>query len=148
MSFNRRTFFSALIGAGVGTAVLAPQPVQASIADPTVQVFGAIRFLSVPTILNDAGHTPHGLTSCAINANGTLRINHTNLVEVGWSSIACDETLTLEGLTAGVSQGFTNANVYLYSSKLGRVLDLSDPDDYAIVEGTNRNVWFYARSTD
>ena len=150
MSISRRTFFASLLGASAAVTV-APAAGHASISDPAVEVFGAVRILPEPegpTVLNDANHTPYGLTSVEITTTGYLQINHTDLLEVGFASGNADEYLTNKGITIGISQGFAYARLAFYSSKLGRTLNLNNASDYDSIAASTSNVWFYARSTD
>lgn len=148
MSISRRTFFASLLGASAAVTV-APAAGHASISDPAVEVFGAVRLLTTgPDILNDANHTPYGLTSVEITTTGYLQINHTDLLEVGFASGNADEYLTNKGVTIGISQGFAYARLAFYSSKLGRTLNLNNASDYASIAASTSNIWFYARSTD
>lgn len=115
--------------------------------EPDLEVFGVVRLLSDgPDILDDVGHTPRGLTEAFINSKGQLEITHTDLVVVGVSAVTPDETLVGRGMLVGNSQGFASGRLTFYSTVMGSVLDLNNPEHYKAVAGSTSNVWFYARA--
>lgn len=112
-----------------------------------IEVFGAVRLLTAgPEILDDANHTPKGLTGAFINARGFLEITHKDLVVVGVSAVTADETLVSRGIMVGNSQGFTSGRLTFYDTAKNTTLDLNTAEHYTAVAGANCNVWFYARS--
>ena len=148
---NRRSFFTGLFtGAVAGTAgtVLARPAAQPAAAHTgIVEVFGVIRFPSGgPVILDDAGHTPQGLSSVQILSSGYLQINHTDLGVVGVAYANADETLADRGILAGVSQSYDYARIRFRDLTNKKTLNLSNSTDYNRLGGTNANIWFYARS--
>src|SRR5690606_2362756 len=114
-----------------------------------VEVFGVVRFpAGGPQILDDTGHTPQGLTSVTIDANGFLQINHTDLQVVGFSSVTVDETLAARGIIAGGSQGFDAVRIKFRDTDSQLALNLNNSTHYSKLGGTNANIWFYARSAN
>lgn len=132
---------SSLVGAKPGAS---PKP--KARPDSNIEVFGAVRLLTTgPEILDDANHTPQGLTDAFINANGFLEIAHTDLVVVGMSAVTPDETLVSRGIMVGNSQGFASGRLTFYDTVSNTTLDLNTAEHYATVAGANCNIWFYAR---
>lgn len=153
VSVSRRGLFTGLVVgavASLGAVGLATQPEPTEFrlaqADP-VEVYGIIRFPSTgPEVLDDANHTPKGVTGVSITTGGLLEIQHDDLINVGHSSVTVDETLVARSIMVGQSQGFTTATVRFYDSYYTRVLNLSIAADYARISHANANIWFRAES--
>lgn len=125
----------------VGLAVVFGASHVANAQTPDVYVYGVVRFPSTgPVVLDDANHTPIGVTDAAINSNGDLVITHTDLVNVGGFTSDSDESLTERGIFCGASQGFSTATLRCFDSKLNRALELDVATDYDRIEGTNANI--------
>jgi hypothetical protein len=140
---TRRGLLAGLLG-GIGSVVLTAAPAQAQTG---VEVYGIIRFPSTgPEVLDDANHTPKGVTGVSITSAGLLEIQHDDLINVGHSQVTVDETLVARTIMVGQSQGFTSATVRFYDSYNTRVLNLSTAADYARISHANANIWFRAQS--
>lgn len=136
---------AAALGAVGLTAAPAPIPIRLAQTGP-VEVYGVIRFPSTgPVVLDDAGHTPKGVTGVSITAGGLLEIHHDDLIDVGTSRVTVDETLAARTIAVGQSQGFTSAKVTFLDVYYMTVLDLNDAADYARICGASSNLWFYAK---
>lgn len=150
---RRRLFTGPIMGAAAALGIVgltaSPPAAQIRLAQSaTVEVFGIIRLLpGGPEVLDDAGHTPQGVTGVSIHSSGMLEIQHDDLGDVGTSSVTVDETLVGRGIMIGQSQGFTWARVRFYDSYYTKVLDLNDPADYNRVVDSTANVWFRAASS-
>ena len=145
----RRSLFSRLGllgGSSLFAAVLGGLSKRKPQAGANAEVFGAVRLLTTgPEILDDANHTPQGLTGAFINAKGFLEVTHTDLVVVGLSAVTPDETLVSRGIMVGNSQGFTSGRLTFYDTTKNTVLNLNTAAHYTAVAGANCNIWFYAR---
>lgn len=140
---TRRGLLAGLLG-GIGSVCLTAAPAQAQTG---VDVYGIIRFPSTgPEVLDDANHTPKGVTGVSITSAGLLEIQHDDLINVGHSHVSVDETLVARTIMVGQSQGFTTATVRFYDSYNTRVLNLNTAADYARISHANANLWFRAQS--
>lgn len=75
-----------------------------------VHYFGVVRGVGGWHILDDAGHTPQGLTGVSVNGSGRLVIAFEPLIEVGTFTITPDETWCGRYFP-GASVGFDKAVV-------------------------------------
>lgn len=146
---ERRALFATMFGIGASVPFAAAQSRKRLFSSAAVEVFGIIRFpTSGPIILNDANHTPKGLTGVSILASGLLCVTHTDLVDVGVSFVNPDETLVGKGIMVGNSQGFDEARFQFYdASGSGLALNLNNAAHYAKLAGTSTNIWFGACSS-
>lgn len=143
-NMTRRGLFGlmAVTAASVG---LTASPAQAQ--SGPVEVYGIIRFPSTgPEVLDDANHTPKGVTGVSITSAGLLQIHHDDLINVGHSQVTVDERLVARTIMVGQSQGFTSATIQFYDSYNTRLLNLNVPADYARVSHDSANIWFRAQS--
>lgn len=102
----------------------------------------ALRFDPVngPYIHANASHYPLGFTSATIDQNrGYLTIRRDRVDSVVSIIVDPDETLTARGITIGASGGGVVTNLFFYQN--GRLLDLANPSDYAIIAGPFSNAW-------
>lgn len=93
-----------------------------------------------PYIHGNASHYPRGFKEVYIDQNrGYLTVKRDRFDSVVSIITDPDETLTARGITIGSSGGGVITNLYFYQN--GRLLNLANPKDYAIVAGVYSNVW-------
>lgn len=92
----------------------------------------------------DADHHTVGIDPTVppdIDASGFLVFHTLDHNPIIAGTVASDETLTARGISGGISNGTFLIRIRLYSSKLGRPLDLNTPADWALVAGSFCNLW-------
>lgn len=102
----------------------------------------ALRFDPVngPSIHANTAHYPLGFKEAYIDQNrGYLTIRRDRVDSVVSIIVDPDETLTARGITIGASGGGVVTNLFFYQN--GRLLNLADPVDYAIIAGPFSNAW-------
>ncbi|WP_233546971.1 hypothetical protein [Exiguobacterium sp. AM39-5BH] len=93
-----------------------------------------------PYILANASHYPLGFKTVTIDPNrGYVTIRRDRVDSVVSIIVDPDETLVARGITIGASGGGVVTNLFFYQN--GRLLNLADPADYAIVAGPFSNAW-------
>jgi hypothetical protein len=75
-----------------------------------------------------------------VTASGDLWVPLTENLPVVAAIASADETLTMRGITAGISGGVSGCTVRLRKEGVGR-LNLARPDHYALVADNNANLW-------
>ena len=99
-----------------------------------------------PVLHCNASHACAGVSGVDITAGGELRLHQTitNPHAYPILTVQCqaDETLGgRRGIICGASGGTDTTRFWLYDTRLGRQLDLSDPADLRRVAGDNANLW-------
>ncbi|MFY7870099.1 MAG: hypothetical protein ACOVQN_11380 [Exiguobacterium sp.] len=92
-----------------------------------------------PSILSNSSHYPLGFYSVAIDPKGYLTVRRDRVDSVVSIIADPDETLVARGITIGASGGGVVTNLYFYQN--GRLLNLANPADYALVAGPFSNAW-------
>ena len=111
--------------------------------EATVTTGCVVRFYSSgPALHQNGAHACTAATGVWVRDNGVLVIDQTHTGPVVSVTAQADETLVARGVQAGVSGGVSDAHVTFYDSRLGRVLDLTDPGDYRRIAGAYSNLWF------
>ena len=98
-----------------------------------------------PSIHANAAHQCAGVTSVGITSAGRLRVAQTVTDPAAhpilFAFTQADETLSARGISCGASGGTGDTEYVCYDARLGRALDLSDPDDRARMQGKYSNLW-------
>lgn len=110
---------------------------------------GVIRFTpdDGPQWHVNSSHIPRGFDTSIppeILSNGTLRAQLLTSMPVAYATASGDETFTARRLIAGISGAVSHCNISI-SSRLfpGRIIQLDDPAEYALVAGEFSNLWLY-----
>lgn len=103
---------------------------------------GCIRFGHDGVYLHqNSSHDSVGIRDLYIDTEGRLVVKHSAPGPVVTMSANADETLSARSITLGCSGGGGTTTITV--SKLGKKLNLRDPDDYKLVAGTYSNAWLF-----